>query len=289
VIRIGIIGASGVVGQYLTEHLRKNHFDVIPLSRNPKIAGYTRFSPGTDNWRILGKLDVLINCAGIIRESKATDFFDAHVQLVKNIVSSREILGNPKIIHFSVLGADESNPIAFLKSKGVGDLVLKNIPETYILRPSIICLPNNPLVQKLKLFLYMGRLMLNRPPVPKGFLVTKIQPVMAADVAECVEKIALHGWSNQIIPCAGPEAISFKDLIDMSSSGRGKKTMPVEIPKSLVEPITKNFISVWFPEILSYDQFQLLFKDNVDTSFYLNKILGRSPHSTIYFWRKELA
>lgn len=288
VMRMAIIGASGMVGRRITQHLRQlGGFEVLALSRNPTLPGYIKFDPEKDDWRLLGRLDVLINCAGIIRESRASAFYDVHVQLIKTLLARRSEIGHPRILHFSVLGADENNPIAFLKSKGVGDALLLQAEDVYILRPSIICFPENVLVQKLKLLLQMGRLMLNLTPVPKGFLQTRIQPVMPEDILTAISRLISEGFQEKVIPCAGPEALSFQELLNMASKTRKTRTIPVEIPKSLVEPVTKNFIAVWFPELISYDQFQLLFRDNVDDSRMLEKLTGRPPASTLPFWEEQ--
>jgi uncharacterized protein YbjT (DUF2867 family) len=287
-MRIAVIGASGMVGRRLVEFLRRwPHCEVLALSRNPTLPGYLKFDPENDDWRLLGRLDVLINCAGIIRESRASAFYDVHVQLIKTILAQRTQAGNPRILHFSVLGADENNPIAFLKSKGVGDALLLQAEDVYILRPSIICYPENVLVQKLKLLLHMGRLMLNVTPVPKGFLQTRIQPVMPEDLLNAIARLITDGFDEKVIPCAGPEALSFQDLLKMAAKTRKMKPIPLEIPKSLVEPVTKNFIAVWFPELISYDQFQLLFRDNVDNSLMLEKLIGQPPSSTLPFWEEQ--
>ncbi|MCS6982306.1 MAG: NAD-dependent epimerase/dehydratase family protein [Flavobacteriales bacterium] len=290
-MRIAIIGASGMVGRLLTNHLRQHTtHEVLALSRRPALPGHMCFNPEKDDWRLLGKLDVLINCAGIIRESRYSDFYDVHVQLVQTLLEKRSQVGQPRIIHFSVLGADERNPIPFLKSKGVGDAYLNQAPDVYILRPSIICLPESVLVQKFKLLLQLGRLLLNRTPVPRGFLNTRIQPVMPQDVLECIMRLIDQGFEEKIIPCAGPEPISFKELLEMAGRASGRRpTIPVEIPKSLVEPITKNFISVWFPEIINYDQFQLLFRDNTDSSGLMARVIGREPLSTRPFWMAQFS
>lgn len=286
-MRVAIIGASGMLGRHLTVRLRAiGRYEVLALSRHPALPGYMCFDPEKDDWHLLGRVDVLINCAGILRESKASAFFDVHVQLVKNILQHRERIGQPRIIHFSVLGADQYNPIAFLKSKGIGDALLLQHPDVFILRPSIICLPENVLVQKFKLLLQMGRLLLNLTPVPKGFLNTRIQPVMPEDILESVIRLMENPFPQNVIPCAGPEAFSFKDLLAMANRVRRRRTIPVEIPKALVEPVTKNFISVWFPEIISYDQFQLLFRDNTDPAQTLQHLLGRPTASTRTFWEE---
>jgi uncharacterized protein YbjT (DUF2867 family) len=287
--RVGIIGASGTAGSAIASFLEsKGEFDVIRFTRKKSVGEqFQFFNFKSENWNDLGHLDILVNCAGILRESRTEDFYQVHVELVKTLLANRYRIGNPAIIHLSALGADSDHQIAFLKTKGIGDELLLGNPETYILRPSIICLPKNILVQKFKWLVFMTRVLANRPIVPKGFLETRVQPVMGADLAESVYALC-NGKSNErIIPVVGKQPLSFKELLQYSSKLNEKTFFPIEIPKKLMEPVTKNFISVWFPELINQDQFSLLFKDNVASPALMESLIGRDAQSSLDFWDQE--
>ena len=68
--RIAILGARGQLGSLLHQSLKNwPEYEILALSRKPG-PGYLHFDARTDDWKRLGKVDVFINVAGIIRESK---------------------------------------------------------------------------------------------------------------------------------------------------------------------------------------------------------------------------
>lgn len=287
-MRIAILGARGQVGRIITQRLQAEiGFELILLSRKSQAdKNFIQFNTEHNDWKKLGKVDVLINCVGIIHESRDDEFYKVHVEVVKSILANRNRIGNPRIIHISALGANSTHPIAFLKTKGEADELMISNPDTYVLRPSIICTSENMLVQKFKWLLLMSKFLMNRPIVPKGFLKTRIQPVMPVDLADAVCKLCTNDNEDRIIDVVGKDKMSFKELFALSDGS--KKIIPIEIPKSLVEPVTRNFISVWFPNLINYDQFQLLFNDNVAEPDTLESLIQREVHSTLSFWKKEL-
>lgn len=290
-MRVGIIGAGGTVGSYISAYLAQHtEHELVRLGRvqSKHAEGtFTLFDFSNEDWSSLGVFDVLINCAGIIRESRYDDFHHVHVELVKTLLANRVRLGNPRIIQISALGADREHQIAFLRTKGIADDLLGANPDTYILRPSILCLPENLLVHKFKWLVFMSRILMNRPIVPTGFLETRIQPVMANDLAETVAHLCSGDSAERIIPVVGKDQLSFKQLLETTVGFEKKKLFPIEIPKKLIEPVTKNFISVWFPELINYDQFSLLFNDNVASPAVMENLLGREALSTLDFWKEE--
>lgn len=289
-MRIGIIGAGGTAGTVISSYIKENSsFEVVRLARvksKHDSSELIHFDFSNEDWSGLGTFDVIINCAGIIRESRYDDFQHVHVELVKTLLANRVRLGNPRIIHISALGADKEHQIAFLRTKGIADDLLFANPDTYILRPSILCLSENLLVHKFKWLVFMSRILANRPIVPAGFLETRIQPVMGFDLAETVLRLCKQSSDVRIIPVVGKDQLSFKQLLEITV-GLEKKFIPIEIPKKLIEPVTKNFISVWFPELINFDQFSLLFNDNVASPQIMEKLIQRESASTLDFWKDE--
>ncbi|HEY0297632.1 MAG TPA: hypothetical protein VGB84_00290, partial [Arachidicoccus sp.] len=58
--------------------------------------------------------------------------------------------------------------------------------------------------------------------------------------------------------------------------------------QQLFATLVKLFIGPLFPSILNYDQYQLLFYDNIADDEEVIEILGRHPSSTKKFWQKNL-
>lgn len=290
-MKVGIIGAGGTAGKVISACLGQDTtLNVVRLARSGSKNNHdelVRFDFSNEDWSGLGRFDVIVNCAGIIRESRPDDFHHVHVELVKTLLANRIRLGNPRIIQISALGADKGHQIAFLRTKGVADDLLLANPDTYVLRPSILCLSDNLLVQKFKWLVFMSRMLANRPIVPQGFLETRVQPVMGSDLAAAVLRLCKADSPERIIPVVGKEPLSFKQLLEIAVGFEKKRLFPIEIPKKLIEPVTKNFISVWFPELINYDQFSLLLNDNIASPEQMEQLLGREALSTLEFWKDE--
>ncbi len=290
--RVAIIGASGTLGKIIVKKLNSlPDVELVKLSRNTSLGpeGFLVFEPEKDDWKKIGDVDILINAAGIIHESKDAEFEKVHVHLVQKIIENRHVIGDPKIIQISALGADEKHPIAFLRTKGVADTILIKQANTFVLRPSIVCTSNALLVTKFKMMFDISKYFFNHAVLPASFLKTRIQPIMEYDFAETIELLCRQNASQPIIDMPGAEQISFQWLMDLAGEVRKQKMIALEIPKNLVEAVTKNFISIWFPGLINYDQFQLLFKDNIAEKRAIEELLGRPVQSTLDFWKKEFA
>ena len=283
--RIAILGARGQLGSLLHQRLLEQpECEVIALSRKAG-EGFLRFDPLQDDWAILGKVDVFVNVAGIIRESKNEAFYEVHTELLRTLIENRYGIGNPRILHVSVLGSDAASSSAFLNSKAKGEAIVLKQDDALVLRPSLLCLPNNLLVQKMVLLLDISRYLGNRALLPATFPQHKIQPVMPLDVLQAIERaIQVQELPVKTLDLVGPAPISFGELMTLAAKVRNQRLIPIEIPKNLVDIVTRNFISVWFPEILDYEQFKLLFKDNIGDPRLLEEWLGRPPLSSTDFW-----
>jgi uncharacterized protein YbjT (DUF2867 family) len=290
--RVAVIGASGTLGQIIVQRLSDvAGIELVKLSRNTSLGpqGFLIFEPEKDDWKKLGHIDILINAAGIIHESKDAEFEKVHVHLVQKIIENRHIIGDPKIIQISALGADEAHPIAFLQTKGVADAMLAKQANTFVLRPSIVCTHNALLVKKFKMMFDISKYFFNHAVLPSSFLKTRIQPIMEDDFGQTIELLCSQNPPAQVLDLPGAEQISFQWLMDLAGEVRKQKMTTFEIPKNLVEAVTKNFISIWFPNLINYDQFQLLFKDNIAEKNAIESFLGRPVQSTLEFWKKEFS
>jgi uncharacterized protein YbjT (DUF2867 family) len=292
--RVLVIGASGQLGRLVLTAMERfsERYEVTALTRQVKLAhesGFLYFNPDASSWDFGGHYDILVNCAGIIHESRNSDFAKVHVELVRKIIENRHLIGQPRIIHISALGADDEHPIAFLKTKGEADHILLKQPDTFILRPSIVCIPDALLVQKFKLLFDISRLFLNHALLPREFLETRIQPVMPVDFQDTILALCGQDPKLRIYNLVGKEELSFRWLIDLAADARKQKLTAIEIPKNLLTLVTRNFISIWFPGLINFDQYQLLFKDHIADKLPVEEFLNREVASTTEFWVREFA
>src|SRR5687768_3866943 len=111
-MKITIFGAGGQVGTILHEALSNRH-EVTGTSRRAS-SGLFPFDPFSDNWSILGKPDVIINCIGQIAATRKSSFTKIHLELTKQIIRNRNVIGNPRIIQLSALGASAIHDVEFM-------------------------------------------------------------------------------------------------------------------------------------------------------------------------------
>ena len=296
-MKIVILGANGQLGSSFFQMLKQQlpAVDVVGTTRGGGFStgdvrikdDLLRFDPFEDNWGELGEVSILINCIGQIRETREASFAHIHIKLAKLILANSSTLGHPHILQLSALGAGEHHDIRFLSTKAEADRLLLAGGNTCVIRPSIVCTPHTMLVQKLKLLQAIASASLGYLPTPKGFLDTKIQPIMIADLNAVIYACCKQFPDQRILEIAGPEAISFRKLIKVAANGQ--KINFVEVPRPVITPSVKYFVAPLLPGILSFDQYQLLFRDNTSSNRDFEELTGQKPLSTWGFWEQELA
>ncbi|WP_114783564.1 Rossmann-fold NAD(P)-binding domain-containing protein [Botryobacter ruber] len=295
-MRIVVLGANGQLGSRILARLLQEYpqAQVVGCVREKSIAsvkgnaGFLQhllpFNPFRDDWAALGKVDVLINCIGIIRETASLSFEQAHLGLTKLMLQHREQLGNPKLIQLSALGADPQSPSGFLRTKGQADALLLTQRATVVVRPSIVCTPGTMLSRKLqlvkKLCRFTGGLLL----FPEQFLETKLQPVAVADLTALVSQLCLQREHPAVVEVAGKERYTLRQLLELVPTCRNILPLPQALFR-MFSPLLYRL----FPALIDKEQAVLLQHDNIAETDACEKILGRPMASTLPFWQQELA
>jgi len=288
--RICVLGASGQIGSVLTTRLSMDfpEAEVIGCVRkhvsSTSNASYFRFNPFKDDWRTLGKVDVLINSIGIIEETADLTFEKAHQGLTRLMLENRSLLRNPKLIQVSVLGADTESHSPFLRTKAKADETLLKQPRTVVIRPSIVCTPGTVMVQKLRMLGRMSRWLGGYLPFPARFSQTRIQPVLADDLAQLVSISCATDQHPALIEAVGPEAYSLGQL----SRCVGKRPIRlVRFPQTWFNALFPLGVRL-LPGLLNRGQLHLLERDNVADVKVFQELLGHPPGGTKRFWLQEL-
>lgn len=286
-MRIILLGASGQIGSELYKELRSNaSFEVIGTSRR-SYGRYFQFDPFTDDWSVLGKADVLINSVGQIEAKGSMSFEKVHCELTQLIVKNRALLGNPRVIQISVLGANKESPAEFMHTKAMADEYLLQFKNTVVVRPSIVCTPNTVMVQKLKMMYTLSQLTFGYAIVPKNFPDYKFQPVLVSDLAVIVSRLCITEYPPKMINVVGPEAFSYREVMEILFRRKGKKLKLLQMPKGISDLLVKGIVSTLFPSVINKQQYHLVFQHNIADKSDSEKYLGHPLSSTIDFWIKE--
>ncbi len=285
-MRIIVLGASGQIGTVIYDGLRKHH-DVIGTSRKSS-EKYFQFNPFNDNWSLLGKADVVINCIGQIEASSAMTFHRIHVDLIQHIIDNRALLGNPRILQISALGASSTHPVDFLRTKRIADDLLLQQSNTAVVRPSIVCTHCTMMVKKMIMLSNIAKYTLGILIVPKKLLKTRIQPVMPADLIDIVGAMCTN-TEVRVVNVVGPEAMSLHDILMLLFKIRNQKLQVLAMPRMLIDMVVLNIVARFFPSVINASQYKLLFDDNTADCQIGEQLLQRSLQSTTEFFRNEFA
>ena len=286
-MKIIVLGATGQIGSVLYNGL-KGIYEVIGTTRNASDELIT-FNPFKDDWKVLGTHDVLINCVGQIHATGTSTFEHIHVELTRQIIRHREEIGYPKVIQISALFASPHHKIEFLRTKGIADDLLLQHPDTAVIRPSIVCTPGTMLIKKMNMLSWLGRILFGIVPVPKGFLQTRIQPIMAQDLVELVEQLCYcYRQHTGIVNAGGPQVVSFREIISVMEKSRQESLNLIEVSRRLSNKLV-SCVSLTLPKIINQQQYALLFQDNIDTEKDAEQILGKPLTPIMPFFENEFS
>ena len=261
-MNILITGASGFIGNHIVNELSQDNHNITacmhktPVKNSKNIAIDFINMQSEDGWMPhLNNIDVVINCVGIIAETKTQSFDVMHHITPVALFKACEQSGVKRVIQISALGADEKAMVAYHKSKKQADDYLRSSHiEWFILQPSLVYGKGG---ESFQFFQWLSRLWLI-PLIGQGKQM--IQPVHINTVVQTIKQCLMTIETNQTIEVVGKQAISFKDWI---TSLREKKSKPryISIPTGLMKFIARLFKPFKF-KLISEDNLIMLEQNN---------------------------
>ena len=270
---VTIYGGSGFLGRYITQELAELGAIIRVGVRYPEEAAFLKpmgsvaqitpiafniTSPETIN-TLAKDADYLINCVGILSESKNAHFDDIHHKGAEYIALAAQKQDVERFIHISALGADLNSPSTYAQSKAKGEAsILKIFPDATILRPSIVFGSEDQFFNR---FAKMAQLSPFIPLIGGG--KTKFQPIYVNDIAHfiaaCLSKDETKG---QVFELGGPKIYTFKELMIQMLHDINRHNKFISIPFSMAKFL--SYILQFFPsKPLTPDQVDLLKSDNI--------------------------
>jgi uncharacterized protein YbjT (DUF2867 family) len=276
-----IFGGSGQIGRNLIRKLTKNNYRVTVVTRNihqksyiiktQANAGYidiveTNIFDEEKIRKLFKKSDICINLIGILYEQKKGNTFQNIHSIFPSLLAKLCKEYNLKhFVHLSALGVNEAIDSSYALSKLEGEKkILRNFPLATILRPSIVYSVDDN-------FTTNFMTLLNRLPVFPLYYngITKFTPIHCSDLTDIIEHVISKNIYSKIIECAGPEIISFKEIIKKLLFLIGKKRILLPVPLSMAKFSARVFELMPKP-LLTRDQLKLLKYDNILTGKYKN-------------------
>jgi uncharacterized protein YbjT (DUF2867 family) len=196
--KILVLGASGLIGHFVTDDLRARGFHVVGIAR--RLASSQKTSPldlempmmAMDSAalaRLIGDhdIDVVVNCLGVLQDGPGSDTRDVHRDFVERLLRAIGESGRAiRLIHISIPGAANEDRTAFSRSKREAEALIAGSGMAHaILRPGFVVAPSA----------YGGSAMLRSlaafpTGLPKAEAATLFQPVAVEDIAATIAWLA---------------------------------------------------------------------------------------------------
>jgi uncharacterized protein YbjT (DUF2867 family) len=237
-----LTGATGVVGGELLPALLTDGSEVRALVRDPRKLGEHR----VDVQIALGDIgdpfllrhamrgvDTVIHLAATIRDQPGGTIEQLNGLATVRLLRAAERAGVGRFVFFSARGATAFQRTRFFRSKALAERAVREAPlEAIVFAPSIIYRPGDPWIRLLERFALL-------PAVPvSGSGHALYQPIWARDVARCVVASLNGAGSNPGSPgryeLAGPELLSYDDIVEVVMEASGRERPLVHVPLPLV-------------------------------------------------------
>ena len=270
---VTVFGASGFLGRHVVLALARRGYRIRAAVRRPDLAehlqplgGVGQIMPVQANlryrWsvdRAVEGADAVVNLVGILYQSGRQSFDAVQGFGPRAIAEAARAAGLNGIVHVSAIGADAASPAAYARTKAAGEAgVLETLPDSVILRPSIVFGPEDDFFNR---FAAMARMSPVLPLVGGG--VTKFQPVYVGDVAAAIAKAVDGGCKpGTVYELGGPEVKSFKECLELMLEITRRKRLLLPLPFGAAE-MQARVLQLLPKPLLTVDQVKMLRVDNV--------------------------
>src|SRR5712672_1963325 len=237
--KILVVGASGLIGRFVTDDLRMRGFRVVGVGR--------RFSPSPKPGerelelpvlsmdsgalaRLIADhdIDVVVNCLGVLQDGPGSDTRDVHRDFVERLLQAIHDSGAAiRLVQISIPGAAEEDRTAFSVTKREAERLIaaSGIPHA-ILRPGFVIAPSA----------YGGSAMLRALAafpidLSSAEMTTPFQPVAVEDISATIAWLAGHDPADKIADAVTwdlmqPQPVTLDGVIEQFRRSFGTADMP---------------------------------------------------------------
>lgn len=229
-MKVAITGANSSVGKNLLVRLSKEEdITIVAGVRNekviPELPKNPAIKPTIINYddiksleKVLDGADIVIHLAGILIETKHSNYANANIAATAAIVDAAKKSDVKSIIFISVVGASPESRNAYFRSKGVAEeLVLSSGLGARILRTPILFGPNAAGSQAIIGMISSGQAKL------LGGGHYQMRPLDIDDLSEALTILCSTSIQDQVTyELVGPESAPYRDIIEMTAQVMGK-------------------------------------------------------------------
>lgn len=283
-MRVGIIGGTGFVGSYLVETLleRRHEVNVLvrpgsedKLRRSAEVKAVSGDLASPDALaEVLKGCNAAIYNVGLLREfpRRGITFEQTQFQGVVDTVAAAKQAGVSRLLLMSAIGVkDPGTKYQQTKYRAEQHALASGLDVT-VLRPSVIFGdPRGTMEFATQLYRDMVR-----PPLPAvSFAGVHMSPVHIGDVAAAfATALTDEATIGKTIELAGPQALSWDDLLRQVAAAAGKKKILLPMPLWVMRIGATLFD--WLPFYpVTRDQLTMLEEGNTGTAEALEGLIGR--------------
>lgn len=297
-----VFGASGFLGGYLASRLaNRGTITVVPYreemkKRHLKVQG----DLGVVNFvemdiRNVQSIedsvkhsDIVFNLLGREYPTKNFTYDDVHVEGARRIAEAVAKYNVSRFVHVSAFNADPKSTSEFNRTKGLGELAVREIiPDATIVRPSIMYGNGDKFLNKIASATRIFSANHNKEI---------LRPVHVHDVAAALEKIGYDDSTvGKTYELYGPKEYTMAQIHALVQEATQSQLLQVNLPKKVYQFISQLTQYIYWPTI-SPDQVERMFIDQiVDENAATFADLGIKPAQledlvlkTVRHWRSYL-
>jgi NADH dehydrogenase len=267
---VTVFGGTGFLGCRIVERLsaagalvrvavRHTTEGVLPQGGDIEVV-YADVRDGTTVAQAVRDSDAVVNAVGLYVEEGEATFQAVHVDGAVEVARAVREAGIGRLVHVSGIGADVDSESAYVRSRALGELVVREAcPEAIILRPSVLFGRGDALFRSLEM---ITRFLPVFPLFGDGS--TRLQPVYVGDVAEAVAKALVppSAATGKVYELGGPRVYRYKELVELVLVHLERRRLLVPVPFFLWE-CQATLLGVLPHPPLTRDQVILMQRDNV--------------------------
>ncbi len=196
--------------------------------------------------------------------------FDRAVANTRTLMQAAAEAGVRKVVHISVSNPSLDSPLAYYAGKAQTETVVRESGLAWaIVRPTLVFGPGDILINNIAW-------LLRQMPVfaMPSLGHYRVQPVSAEDVAEIAVSAASHE-ENMTVDAAGPEIVTFAELVDQIAVAVRRRPPFVYLPPALFIPAGKVLGLFLRDVILTRQELEGLMTELLVSS--------QPPHGTVRF------
>ena len=247
--KILVLGASGLIGRFVTDDLRARGFPVVGIARrfaaSQKASKLDLEMPvmlmETDSLaRLIGEhdIDVVVNCLGVLQDGPGSDVGAVHRDFVARLLQAIQASGRAiRLVQISIPGSSDEDRTAFSTTKREAERLIATSGVAYaILRPGFVIAPAA----------YGGSAMLRAlatlpVQLPAAESATPFQPVDVEDIAATIAWLAGRDAGDKTADAVAwdlmqPQPVTLGGVIEQFRSRFGTADIPrITLPAFMLD------------------------------------------------------